>query len=708
MSTYKEAFVDLINLFKRDELLDYEFFDFSKKVFEENAQSRICHFSLKNECDYNQDAIVMVFTIGNNVGRTVIQSEGAKTSNPSSTYPQKTEAIRLAKENKWKYIALAISSDDFDNETIREYVVSIESTEYAKATVCVLDDCIEELEQNGCPDFYRCIQNVKGIDYSLAFIKKDKLIDYISLYDNRPEVERAGDSNDISDVFKHNLYGMHIKKHNNALSIEDPHICIGWSMMGDLSDCNDKESISVKHEETWPDAKPKSRGQDVGQIYRFVVEAQKGDYVVFGDGSIAHVGVIESEYYYHENPEGQDNDYVNNRSVKWLKDVSYSDLSLQFKNSLGSAMSFFRLNDYKSVVHDLLNGTYEIDDIDDTISVDDDFSIFDFSKYDGNGVNKIFYGTPGCGKSYHIEHDILGKDQSGNYTGEYDKDNIIRTTFYMDYTNTDFVGQILPKVTDKKVEYIFNPGPFTLALIQAIKNPEKKVALIIEEINRGNAPAIFGDIFQLLDRDDNSISEYGIKNVGIIDYLNAYNFGDEYNEIRYSFDEIKIPRNLYIYATMNTSDQNVFTLDTAFTRRWEKKRMSNEFTDECEFRDYRIPGMEAYSWQTFVEAINTQIKKHIDDLQVNEDKQIGVYFVNKHLLVESGIAEKEIKEAFAYKVLEYLWNDVSKLDHEIIFRSFNTFEDVVKAYNKKGADVFNPNIFKAVEINIEESKEDDE
>lgn len=336
------------------------------------------------------------------------------------------------------------------------------------------------------------------------------------------------------------------------------------------------------------------------------------------------------------------------------------------------------------------------------------FETFDFSVKFGKATNMIFYGTPGCGKSYHIEHDILGKDKGGNYSGKYEKDNIIRTTFYMDYTNTDFVGQILPKVTGEKVEYIFNPGPFTLALIQAIKNPDKKVALVIEEINRGNAPAIFGDIFQLLDRDDNSISEYGIKNVGIIDYLNAYNFGDEYNEIRYSFDEIKIPGNLYIYATMNTSDQNVFTLDTAFTRRWERKRMPNEFTDKCEFRGYKIPGMEAYTWENFVNAINTQIKKHIDDLQVNEDKQIGVYFVNKHLLLESGIAEKEVKEAFAYKVLEYLWNDVSKLDHEIIFRSFNTFEDVVKAYLNNGVDVFNPNIFKDVKIDIEESAEDDE
>lgn len=318
--------------------------------------------------------------------------------------------------------------------------------------------------------------------------------------------------------------------------------------------------------------------------------------------------------------------------------------------------------------------------------------VFDYSATASTGKNKIFFGTPGCGKSYHIEHNILGKSAvSKKYEGSYEKDNIIRTTFYQDYSNTDFVGQILPKVVRGEdnekdtVEYIFNPGPFTLALIQAISNPTKKVALVIEEINRGNAPAIFGDIFQLLDRDGDSISEYGIVNVGLMDYLNNYEFVADGQKKRYKFKEIKIPGNMDIFATMNTSDQNVYTLDTAFVRRWEKEKIKNTFA-KCTFRDKNVPGMGC-TWQKFVEDINACIASHLEDLQVNEDKQIGAFFVNEALL--SGSAEK-----FAYKVFDYLWNDVAKLDREIFFNHYDTLDALIAAYIETGVAVFKPGVFK--------------
>lgn len=319
---------------------------------------------------------------------------------------------------------------------------------------------------------------------------------------------------------------------------------------------------------------------------------------------------------------------------------------------------------------------------------------FDYEVTAGTGENKIFFGTPGCGKSYHIEHDILGKSAtSKKYEGSYEKDNIIRTTFYQDYSNTDFVGQILPKVVRGEdsekdtVEYIFNPGPFTLALIQAISNPTKKVALVIEEINRGNAPAIFGDIFQLLDRDEDSISEYGIVNVSLMDYLNNYEFVVNGQKKRYKFKEIRIPGNMDIFATMNTSDQNVYTLDTAFVRRWEKEKIKNTF-DQCAFASTEVPGMPGYTWEAFVNGINSWIAKHLEDLQVNEDKQIGVFFVKESLLA-SGDAEK-----FAFKVFDYLWSDVAKLDHGIFFNPYDTLEDLIAAYPVKGVDVFKPGVFK--------------
>lgn len=323
---------------------------------------------------------------------------------------------------------------------------------------------------------------------------------------------------------------------------------------------------------------------------------------------------------------------------------------------------------------------------------------FDYSLTSGQAINKIFYGVPGCGKSHHIQKNILE-------TEGYEEKNIIRTTFYQDYSNTDFVGQILPKIVKGEngekdtVEYIFNPGPFTLALIQAISNPTKKVALVIEEINRGNAPAIFGDIFQLLDRDDNSISEYGIVNVSMRDYLNAYEFDVDGEKKRYIFKDIKIPGNMDIFATMNTSDQNVYTLDTAFTRRWAKERIPNSFNGN-DIATYFVPGMELYTWGMFVDAINNQIQNKLDDLQVNEDKQVGAFFVKKSdlLIVDNTLTDEDKKKkarSFAHKVLEYLWDDVSKLDHSVIFNSnYKTFEKVVDDYLEKGVAVFNSEIFK--------------
>ena len=324
---------------------------------------------------------------------------------------------------------------------------------------------------------------------------------------------------------------------------------------------------------------------------------------------------------------------------------------------------------------------------------------FDYAATAGAGENKIFFGTPGCGKSYYIDHELLGKDKdTKKYTGDYHKDNIIRTTFYQDYSNTDFVGQILPRVMkgngEEKdtVEYSFNPGPFTLALIQAISNPDEKVALVVEEINRGNAPAIFGDIFQLLDRGNDGISEYGIVNVSLMDYLHGHRFIVNGQVKRYTFKEIKIPGNLDIFATMNTSDQNVYTLDTAFVRRWEKVKVKNDFS-KCAFRGRNVPGME-YTWEEFADAINTWIASSLEDLQVNEDKQLGVFFVKESLLA-SGDAEK-----FAYKVFDYLWNDVTKLDHGMLFDDqFKTLDQLIAAYAKTSVKVFkNPNMFKKLTV----------
>ena len=170
------------------------------------------------------------------------------------------------------------------------------------------------------------------------------------------------------------------------------------------------------------------------------------------------------------------------------------------------------------------------------------------------GTNILLYGVPGSGKSWTIEHEYCHKDSV-----------VERLVFHPDYTNADFIGQILPVVdADKQVTYEFTPGPFTTIIRDAYRNPMREYILIIEEVNRGNAPAIFGEVFQLLDRTvapktvegityPVGTSEYGITHK----YMAEKIYGDPSHKVR-------IPSNLSIVGTMNTSDQNVFTLDTAF------------------------------------------------------------------------------------------------------------------------------------------------
>ena len=279
------------------------------------------------------------------------------------------------------------------------------------------------------------------------------------------------------------------------------------------------------------------------------------------------------------------------------------------------------------------------------------------------GKNTLIYGVPGVGKSWTIN-----KIKCKNID-EHHKERIV---FHQDYTYSDFVGQILPKVSEKSVEYEFVPGPFTNILKKSYINPSEKYVLIIEEINRGNAPAIFGDIFQLLDRMKKQTgifkkgtSEFGITNSEIADEV--------YNNKEH---KVRIPSNLSIIATMNTSDQNVFTLDTAFKRRWHMEMIKNDF-DEPSFSGEFVPKSEI-TWKVFGTAINEIILEESNSTLSSEDKRLGAYFVDE--------GELNSPEEFAEKVLMYLWDDVFKFSREDFFNkeSVDQFclESIIDEYIK--------------------------
>lgn len=285
------------------------------------------------------------------------------------------------------------------------------------------------------------------------------------------------------------------------------------------------------------------------------------------------------------------------------------------------------------------------------------------SKYLIRGKNVILYGVPGAGKSWTIKHEYCD-----------DNERMERIIFHPDYTYSDFVGQILPRVNeDSSVSYEFTPGPFTNLLKKAYLKPEEEYFLIIEEINRGNAPAIFGDIFQLLDRNKDGASEYEITNN---DVANIIYDGDKNRKV-------SIPSNMSIICTMNTSDQNVFTLDTAFQRRWQMRLIKNEFINdenEANFAKTKILDTEV-TWEHFVTSINEIILSKNFGITSSEDKRLGTHFVSGEDLKYNENDEKQ-NSRFPEKVLKYLWDDAFKFTREDIFDLNNApmLENIIKKF----------------------------
>lgn len=324
-----------------------------------------------------------------------------------------------------------------------------------------------------------------------------------------------------------------------------------------------------------------------------------------------------------------------------------------------------------------------------------------FGEYDvvtrvQGGTNIILYGVPGSGKSWTIEHEYCA-----------DEDRMERLVFHPDYMYSDFIGQILPVVRDDKVRYEFAPGPFTKLLKKAYENPDKNFYLIVEEINRGNAPAIFGEVFQLLDRIDDEeseypvgTSEYAITNSNIAQIV----YGDEKRKVR-------LPSNFSIIGTMNTSDQNVFTLDTAFQRRWIMRMIPNTF-DGHKFANKPILDTTV-SWRAFCSAINDEILRR-NNVTSSEDKRLGAYFITAADLVwheEEDQLEQGSKEwiiarhsnaRFSEKVLKYLWDDAFKFAHPETFdtKAYASLELVIETFcNERANDrfkVYNENLRKAI------------
>ena len=266
----------------------------------------------------------------------------------------------------------------------------------------------------------------------------------------------------------------------------------------------------------------------------------------------------------------------------------------------------------------------------------------------------IFFGTPGSGKSYRVK--VLTE-----------KKRIHRTTFHPDSDYASFVGCYKPTMKDGEISYSFSPQVFTEAYVDAWKNPEEEVYLVIEEINRGNCAQIFGDLFQLLDRKSDGYSDYRIKaDSDLRDYLYGV-LGEGHEGIKNG--ELCLPPNLRIFATMNTSDQSLFPMDSAFKRRWDWEYVPVDYS-EPESNFTITLGEEKYRWLEFLQTINQRILKVTN----SEDKQMGNFFIKAH------VSESEFKS----KVMFYLWNEVCRDEYGTqnnFFRFIQNDKDIEFSFN---------------------------
>ncbi|MGX7092568.1 AAA family ATPase [Hutsoniella sourekii] len=314
--------------------------------------------------------------------------------------------------------------------------------------------------------------------------------------------------------------------------------------------------------------------------------------------------------------------------------------------------------------------------------------------------NKIIFGAPGTGKSFRLneEKDALLKDG-----GEYE-----RVTFHPDYSYGAFVGTYKPIPTidsrgEESISYEYVPGPFMRLFVKAIKNlnsdeQERPFLLLIEEINRANTAAVFGDVFQLLDRKEN-ISEYPIQtSEDMRKYLSK-----ELGGLPDNYREIKLPGNLFIWATMNSADQGVFPMDTAFKRRWTFEYLDVDANENEISNLYVFLGSSAKEKKVKWNELRKGINDYLSNERINEDKLIGPFFINVLDIVEDEESEIIIKEEFTdvfkNKLLMYLFEDAARQRRDIFSGAgtdSNRFSKICQKFDEIGIEIFDKEVIKDV------------
>ena len=474
---------------------------------------------------------------------------------------------------------------------------------------------------------------------------------------------------------------------------QNNYIAIGWNELGDLTaayqeDADSKAIITDALKSQWNyDNRLASR--KYGEINSFYSAAADTTYAVAMAGQkILAIGLVTGGYFFDEEKE-----YGHCRPVRWLK-VFEEGKTLPFEGE-GKLTTFYELKNSENIcyLYSLLHGRDET-----AVSVTEENVVaqirpisFATGLSSDQPRNRILFGAPGTGKSFTLNREknaLLGDG------GEYE-----RVTFHPDYSYANFVGTYKPvpcKDSDGKdaITYSYVPGPFMRTYVKALQNSRtdepKPFLLVIEEINRANVAAVFGDVFQLLDRGDDEVSEYPIQASEDIKKYLAGELGgnpDDYSEIR-------IPDNMFIWATMNSADQGVFPMDTAFKRRWDFTYLGIDDSEAGIVGKKVILGQGDYrrivEWNALRKAINNELLTY----KVNEDKLLGPYFISQKNLPEGEMIDPAVfTRIFKNKVIMYLFDDAAKQKRISLFggcdeKAKNQYSKICREFDTKGVYIF--------------------
>lgn len=321
--------------------------------------------------------------------------------------------------------------------------------------------------------------------------------------------------------------------------------------------------------------------------------------------------------------------------------------------------------------------------------------------------NLIYFGAPGTGKSYQLEK--LAKEG-------FDADKRRRVTFYPDYTYAQFVGGYKPTMKGDDIRYDFVPGPFMKTYMDAVMHPNDDYLLIVEEINRANPAGVFGDIFQLLDRDAQGASDYYIS---VPKEMSAYieeqldRLGAEeqqsieaccdpdmdFQEYRDSvLAHLSLPPNMYIWATMNSADQGVFPMDTAFKRRWSFRYVGIDEGEDV-IAGIDVPLGSKSGNRAEWNVLRKQINELLKSARVNEDKLLGPFFIEPRLLED----DDSFLDAFKSNVLMYLIEDAAKTKKGNLFTTPDlTYSAIARKFDTDGEGIFKDMDLKYTNVRPEE------